>query len=65
VREAIVEGQLVPAGPDAPEEAICPACGGAVRKRKRRTMDGQVAYFYRHERGTGEKCPLRYHPCRR
>ena len=52
MREAIAEGQLVPAGPDAPEEAVCPACGGAVRKRKRRTMDGQVTYFYRHERET-------------
>jgi uncharacterized protein with PIN domain len=65
MRGAIVEGQLVPAGSDAPEEAVCPACGGAVRKRKRRTMDGQVTYFYRHERETGEECPLRYHPCRR
>lgn len=65
MREAVVEGQPVPADPDAPEKAVCPACGGAVRKRKRRTMDGQVTYFYRHERKAGKKCPLRYHPCRR
>jgi hypothetical protein len=65
VREAIAEGQPVRASADSPEEAICPACGGAVRKRKRRAMGGWVTYFYRHERGTGEKCPLRYHPCRR
>jgi uncharacterized protein with PIN domain len=55
----------VSASPDAPEEAVCPACGGAVRKRKRRTMGAQVTYFYRHERGTGKECPLRYHPCKR
>jgi len=65
VREAIVEGRLVPASPDAPEKAACPACGGAVKKRKRRTMGGQVTYFYRHERKVGGECPLRYHPCRR
>jgi hypothetical protein len=65
VREVIVKGQLVPAGPGTPEKAICPACGGAVRKRKRCAMGGQVTYFYRHERGTGEECPLRYHPCTR
>ena len=42
MRKAIVEGQLVPASPDAPEKAICPACGGAVRKRTRRAMDGKA-----------------------
>lgn len=42
VREAIAEGQSVQASAGSPEEAICPACGGAVRKRKRRAMDGQV-----------------------
>jgi len=65
VREAIVEGQLVSAAPDAPKEAACPACGGAVTKRKRHATDGQVTYFYRHKRGVGEECPLRYHPCQR
>ena len=65
MREAIVEGQLVLAGSDAPEEAVCPACGGAVRKRKRRTMEGETTYFYRHERNAGKECPLRYHPCKR
>jgi hypothetical protein len=41
MREAIVKGQPMLAGPDSPEEAVCPGCGGAVRKRKRRTMDRQ------------------------
>jgi hypothetical protein len=49
LREVIVEGRFVPAGPDSPEEATYPACGGAVRKRKRRAMGKQVTYFYRHE----------------
>jgi hypothetical protein len=62
VREAIIEGRFVPAGPDSPEEAICPACGGAVTKRKRRNMDRQVVRFYLHETRVGEKCPNRYHP---
>jgi len=62
MREAMVKGQLVLAGPDSPEEAVCPSCGGAVKKRKRRRMDGQVTYFYRHKAGIGEKCPRRYRP---
>ena len=64
MREAIVNGQPVQADADSPEEAVCLACGGTVKKRKRRTMDGQVTY-YRHEREAGEERPLRYHPCRR
>jgi hypothetical protein len=64
-RPCVHDRQLVLAGPDAPKETVCPACGGAVRKRKRRTMDGQATHLYRHERGVGEECPLRYHPCRR
>ena len=58
--EAKVDGQLVQAGPDSPGEALCPACGGTVSKRKRRRMDGSVTYFYWHARGVGEGCPLRY-----
>ena len=65
MHEAITGGQRVRASADSPEKAIRPACGDAVRKRKRRPMGRQVTHFYRHERGTGEKCPLRYHPCRR
>ena len=62
MREAQVNGQIVQAGPDSPEVATCPACGGVVEKRKRRTMGGQVTYFYRHKDGEGPKCPLRYRP---
>ena len=62
MREALVDGRLVLAGVDSPEEAVCPSCGGAVKKRKRRKMSGQVTYFYRHETGVGDECPRRYRP---
>ena len=58
--EASVDGQLVQASPDSPEKAQCPACGGAVSKRKRRRMDGTITFFYRHDAGEGNNCPLRY-----
>jgi len=60
--EAKVGGQLMRAGPDSLEKALCPACGGTVSKRKRRKMDGSVTYFYRHDVGVGDGCPLRYTP---
>ena len=62
MREATVNGRLVLAGPDAPEEAACPCCGEMVRKRRRRRTDGWVTYFYRHATGAGDGCPLRYRP---
>jgi hypothetical protein len=62
MREAQVNGKTVQAGPDSPDVATCPACGGIVEKRKRRMMSGQVTYFYRHKAGEGPKCPLRYRP---
>jgi hypothetical protein len=58
--EAKVDGQLVQAGPDSPERARCPACGSTVTKRKRSIMGGGTTYFYRHVRGEGKDCPLRY-----
>ena len=41
--------------------AACPACGGEVRKRKRKNGRAYT-YFYRHRIAAGEDCPLRYHP---
>ena len=61
MQEAEVKGSLVKAGPNSPAAAVCPACGGIVEKRKRRRMDGQVTYFYRHKPGEGKGCPRRYH----
>ena len=62
MREAMADGRLVLAGMDSPDAATCPSCGGAVKKRKRRKMGGQVTYFYRHETGVGNECPQRYRP---
>lgn len=62
VRQAKRNGKLIPASPDAPEVARCPACGAEVRLRKRRNGRGNYAYFYRHRAGEGEGCALRYRP---
>ncbi len=62
MRKARVNGCVVIAGPDSAVDAVCPSCGGKVKKRKRQRMDGRVTYFYRHELGEGEDCQLRYHP---
>jgi hypothetical protein len=62
--EARVNGHPVRAGADSPEVAQCPACGGEVRKRKRKVGRGGYTYFYRHRRGVGDDCPLRYRPTR-
>ena len=59
MREVMVNGRLVVAGPVSPEKAFCPSCRGVVNKRKRKRMDGWLTYFYRHERGVGIKCPQR------
>lgn len=62
MRDALVNGRLVLAGEDSPEEAAWPSCSGTVKKRRRRKMSGQVTYFYRHERGVGDGCRRRYRP---
>ncbi len=65
MRDAKVGERVVVAGPEAPEVAQCPACGVEVRLRKRRTMDGEISWFYRHKQGTGQQdCPRRYQPLR-
>jgi uncharacterized C2H2 Zn-finger protein len=60
MREARLNGKTVTAGPDSPELGKCPACGCEVRKRKRRTMDETVTWFYRHADRKGKGCPKRY-----
>ncbi len=32
MREALINGRLVVAGPGSPEKAICPSCGEEVKK---------------------------------
>jgi len=55
-------GHLVPASATSPDVATCPACGGEVRKRKRR-VGRDVTWFYRHRQGTeGDGCSRRYRP---
>jgi hypothetical protein len=60
--EARVDGQPVKAGPDSPEVAQCPVCGGEVRKRKRKVGRDEYVFFYRHHNGVGNDCALRYRP---
>ena len=62
MRDVMVNGRLVVAGPLSPQDATCPECRGAVTRRKRRGMDGQITYFYRHKRGVGHSCPRRAYP---
>jgi hypothetical protein len=62
MRDAMVNGELVVASPESPDVALCPACGGEVRKRKRKTLGGRATYFYRHKTGVARGCPRRYHP---
>jgi hypothetical protein len=62
--EAKVNGELIQAGPESPEVAQCPACGGEVHKRRRRVGRNTHTYFYRHRQGFGNNCPLRYRPTR-
>jgi hypothetical protein len=60
MQDARVGRQLVLAGPDSPDVAVCPACGGQVKKRKR-TAGGKTTWFYRHRTGADD-CPRRYRP---
>jgi hypothetical protein len=62
MREVEVNGKLVIAGPDAPDEVVCPECGTEVQRRRVTRMDGTVTYFYRHKRGQGKDCPRRCRP---
>jgi hypothetical protein len=60
MQDAKVGRRLVVAGPDSPDVAVCPACGGQVKKRKR-TDGGKTTWFYRHRTGADD-CPRRYRP---
>ena len=62
MKEALANGKLVIAGPDAPHMAVCPDCGTEVHKWHVKRMDGGITYFYRHKRAEGKGCPRRYRP---
>jgi hypothetical protein len=60
------DNALIEAGPGAPEQATCPACGGTVVLRSRRVgRDPEdKTWFYRHRRGEGPRCLRRSGPVR-
>jgi hypothetical protein len=59
MRDASFKGKLVEASAGV---AVCPTCGGEVRKRKRR-VGRDVTWFCRHRAGTDtDDCPRRYRP---
>jgi hypothetical protein len=44
------QGQLITASLNAPRQAICPICGGAVTLRSRELMaNGGTIYYWRHK----------------
>jgi len=47
------------AGPDAPLQAICPACGAPVELRKRTAMDGSLTWYWQHRANANLDCPRR------
>ena len=53
-------GKSVTANANAPVEAICPACGGRVKLRKRKLMGGGRTYYWRHQNQWGFKCRQRH-----
>ncbi len=54
------DGKQIEASADAPEEAICPHCGGVVLLRGRRVMGtDKKSYFWRHTPGANPDCPGR------
>jgi hypothetical protein len=59
MKDALNENNArVEAGPDAPEVATCPTCGGVVVLRSRqvgRDPDDST-WYYRHKRGEGPRC---------
>jgi len=61
MNDAQHNGKLIPASPESPDVAACPACGGEVRKRRRRSGK-TVTWFYRHRQGTDSNCARRYRP---
>ena len=62
MKDAQHNGHLIQASPTSPDVAVCPACGGEVQKRRRRSGK-TVTWFYRHRQGTeGDGCSRRYRP---
>lgn len=58
------QGEPIQADPTAPKRAFCPNCGGPVSLRQRRSMDGHVSYFWRHDDNRRLHCLQRLSPTR-
>jgi hypothetical protein len=53
----IKDDKLIEASESAPQEAICPYCGGEVTLRSRRTMNGgEKSYYWRHLNNQNRNC---------
>lgn len=52
MQRALVNGQLIPAAPDAPTTAACPNCGSTVALRVRKDT-----FFWRHVQLPRDGCP--------
>jgi hypothetical protein len=51
------DGKAITASKAAPDEAICPYCGGMVTLRSRRTMNGGAkSYYWRHRNNQNRNC---------
>ncbi len=57
-------GSLIEAAPGAPEQAICPHCGGVVilRQRSRNHLSGDVSHFWRHRDHDNVDCAASLRP---
>jgi hypothetical protein len=62
MKEALANGKLAVAGPDAPDTAVCPDCGGEVRRRhvKQWIETSRLSTVTSGERGKGR--PRGYRP---
>jgi len=55
-------GEPIIAGDGMPEKAVCPFCGNRVTLRRRRQMNGDVTYFWRHVEHSSRSCRSRSKP---
>ena len=54
-------GEQVTASKSAPDQAICPICGGIVILRKRKKMgSSEFTYYWRHMDGKNTDCRARW-----
>ena len=55
-------GEIIEAGENAPQAAICPHCKGVLKLRSRRygTKPDEVTYFWRHKDYANPDCFARF-----